>query len=194
MLIWSVWLSWSQDVELGTMIVGLKYDVWPLVILMSSVWLGRVYKSLRTNPPLSPFHKGDGIANECSSLWKEGLGEDLPNFKNDTIRWFVYISIFIVLWWLLRQLGKIVLPELFYWIWYGSVGDYVLWAHPPLYYRTWPGGMMRLQGLFAGPNNYGFFLVAYFSVVCYTCFSKLTSVKYTGVMSSWKDEKKWNWK
>ena len=36
---------------------------------------------------------------------------------------------------------------------------------PPLYYRTGPGGMMRLQGLFAGPNNYGFFLVGISALV-----------------------------
>lgn len=50
---------------------------------------------------------------------------------------------------------------------YGPLGDYVFGAHPPLYYLTGPGGLIRWSGVFSGPNNYGYFLVASFGLYWY---------------------------
>jgi hypothetical protein len=63
------------------------------------------------------------------------------------------------------QVIKVLVPDFFYRFGYGPVGDYALWVSPPIWYRTWPWGMMRLQWIFAWPNNYGFFLVGISGIV-----------------------------
>lgn len=81
-------------------------------------------------------------------------------YKGQTIVWYTRKLLTVILiWGLVWQCLKLFAPDLLSLVWYGPVGDYVLGSAPPLYYRTGPGGMMRLQGLFTGPNNYGFFLV-----------------------------------
>lgn len=71
------------------------------------------------------------------------------------MRWLSYVLVIGLIW----QLGKLLAPDFFARFGYGPVGDYLVGEAPPLYYRTGPGGVMRLQGIFAGPNNYGYFLV-----------------------------------
>lgn len=78
-----------------------------------------------------------------------------------------WIILGIVVLWIVRQGAKVVFPELFTRLWYGPIGDYALGSAPPLRYRTGPWGMMRLQWIFAWPNNYWFFLVALTWVVSY---------------------------
>lgn len=63
----------------------------------------------------------------------------------------------------LRQLSKLLRTDLFLQFGYGPIGDYAYAMRPPLWYRTWPGGEMRWSWLFAGPNNYGYFLVSFFA-------------------------------
>lgn len=154
LVFWSLWLSVAQGISVKMMLVGLKYDVYPLVLLVSWILIGFILKLQ------APSHK----------------------LQTD----FIYrVIVFIVVWWLIWQVGKIFLPELFHWIGYWPVGDYVLWANPPLYYRTGPWGMMRLQGLFSGPNNYGYFLVGFFSVVI-GLGGKLKAESSKLQASSWK--------
>ncbi|USN55399.1 MAG: hypothetical protein H6765_02085 [Candidatus Peribacteria bacterium] len=40
LLLWSLGISWQQGVSLGDMLVGIKYDVYPLFLLLSGVVLG----------------------------------------------------------------------------------------------------------------------------------------------------------
>ncbi len=139
LVVWSIGLSLYYDVSVMTMIVGIKYDIVPLLILVSAMFIGTLL-----------------ILVEDKRIYKELL----------------MMCGIILIWWLLRQWAKIVFPEAISALGYGPVGDYTLESAPPLYYRTWPGGWMRLQWLFSGPNNYGFFLVAYFSVLIARIFGK----------------------
>lgn len=135
----SIWVSVYHQVSVMTMIVGIKYDLLPLLILVSAMFLGTLLDT-----------------NESEKIFK-GLWS---------------LCLLVVVGWLVRQLAKIYLPDVMAILGYGPVGDYALASAPPLYYRTWPGGWMRLQGIFSWPNNYGYFLVAYFSVVMGVLFAK----------------------
>jgi hypothetical protein len=61
---------------------------------------------------------------------------------------------------------KLRKPELFAWMGYElKLDDFQFGEKPPLYYLTGYEGTLRRQGLFAGPNNYGYFLVAFFPLI-----------------------------
>jgi len=62
-------------------------------------------------------------------------------------------------------MAKYLRPEMFFQLWYGPIGDFIFGQEPPMYYRTGPGGEPRLQWLFAWPNNYGYFLAAFFPLL-----------------------------
>jgi len=79
--------------------------------------------------------------------------------------WWLYIGIVAI--WRIRQIAKHIRPDLFFQLWYGPIGNFVFGENPPIYYRTWPWWDPRLQGLFAWPNNYGYFLVATFPFLIY---------------------------
>ncbi len=135
----SVWLSLYYDVSVMTMVVGVKYDILPLLILVSAMFIGTLLV----------------------------LVDDKRIYKD-----ILMMCGIVLIGWLVRQGAKIAFPEAIAALGYGPVGDYTLESAPPLYYRTWPWGWMRLQWLFSGPNNYGFFLVAYFSVLIARIFGK----------------------
>jgi hypothetical protein len=44
-----------------------------------------------------------------------------------------------------------------------------------MWYRTGPGGMMRFSGIFSGPNNLGYMMVALFPVACLFLFQQGTN-------------------
>lgn len=69
---------------------------------------------------------------------------------------------------ILRQIAKYIWPDFFFHIGYGPIGDFIFGQEPPIYYRTWPWGEPRLQWLFAWPNNYGYFLAAFFPLILRT--------------------------
>jgi hypothetical protein len=125
---WAFGMSWWHEIPLWQQLIGFKYDLLPILILLSAVVVGIV---------------------------------TYPAQAKQEMRWrrFVYLIAFLLVGWLVWQIGKVMLPEFYARWWYGAVGDFVQGTAPPLYYRTWPGGSMRLQGLFAWPNNYGFWLV-----------------------------------
>ncbi len=132
-------LSHYQGVNVMTMVVGVKYDLIPLFIVVSAMFVGTL---LSTSTG----------ARRVKDLWQ--------------------MLLFVLLGGLIRQIAKIFLPDLISSLGYGPVGDYTLASAPPLYYRTGPGWWMRLQWLFSWPNNYGFLLVAYFSVIVSLFFTK----------------------
>lgn len=65
-------------------------------------------------------------------------------------------------------MAKYMWPDFFFNIGYGPIGDFIFGQEPPIYYRTGPWWEPRLQGLFAWPNNYGYFLAAFFPLLVYT--------------------------
>lgn len=75
---------------------------------------------------------------------------------------------------LLRQIGKYIRPDFFFNIGYGPIGDFIFGQEPPIYYRTGPWWEPRLQWLFAWPNNYGYFLAAFFPLMLYTFQQQIT--------------------
>lgn len=141
---YSLWLDiWNFQI-----VTWLKYTIWPFVICV--VWLS-MWMSLRLS-------KGKITQYICSIFAS----------KSTFARYCTYICICIwvvMLIWLMLQLMKLVRPDRISSRGYGPVGDYMIWAAPPLYYRTWPGGIMRLQWLFSWPNNFGYFLVWVFPIL-----------------------------
>lgn len=132
LLVWSFALSRSEQMSIGSIVVWAKYDLYPLIVLVSAIALWSILPKV-TRKPL----------------------------------FFVNILLCLLAWWLLWQFGKIIFPDFFVRWGYGPIGDYVLWSAPPIWYRTWPGGMMRLQWVFSWPNNYGFFLAWIAALVTY---------------------------
>jgi len=79
--------------------------------------------------------------------------------------WIQYSLMCILLVWFIRQILKIVKPDLFMDLWYWKLDDFYYWNRPPIYYLTWYEGTMRWQWIFAGPNNYWYFLVAFLPLI-----------------------------
>ena len=76
-----------------------------------------------------------------------------------------YIFVWIVLIWFGWQVLKIYRPDLFMTIWYWKLDDFYYGVKPPLYYLTWYGWTTRWQWIFAWPNNYWYFLVAFLPLI-----------------------------
>ena len=137
-----------QPLHLMTdMIIWLKYGVYYMIILLSAGLIGYVVA----------IHSG----------WPQ-----LVRF----FALFRIVCIVIIVVGLIRQGAKMLVPDRYIHLGYGPVGDRVDGTAPPLYYRTGPGGWMRLSWLFAWPNNYGFRLVGIIPFLLLT--SPIKSPKY----------------
>lgn len=93
------------------------------------------------------------------------------------LRNFIYLLIMIVTFWFLRQCAKLIIPDFFTWIGYGPLKDFIFWDKPPIYYLTWFKWTLRRQGIFAWPNNYGYFLIVFLPVIIFFFRQKFTSIK-----------------
>ena len=148
-LVWGIgitYLTWGTRQQ---MLIGVKYDIrFFLLGLLAVVGWWRLSIIYTTSTK--------------KSLEQDSLnGSPLLLIEKYTAyiwRWLVGIIAVGFLW----QIAKVQYPDLFMKFGYGPVGDYAYGEHPPIRYRTWPGGTMRRSGIFAGPNNYGYFLVAFF--------------------------------
>ena len=67
--------------------------------------------------------------------------------------------------WFLWQWAKLIWPDFFMRIWYWQLNDFFFGKNPPIYYLTGFEGTLRWQWLFSGPNNYGYFLVAFLPII-----------------------------
>ena len=113
-----------------------------------------------------------GIMVSASWLWYIYKSEKFD--ISQTISLILQIFIYSLAIWLIWQSVKFVRPHVFTnYLGYGPVGDFDF-GNPPIYYRTWPGGIPRYNGLFAWPNNLWFILVLLWSVVL---FAKNLGVK-----------------
>jgi len=97
------------------------------------------------------------------------VGYSSPLTQSDIINYIKRIC-HMIIWslviWFVWQWLKWIFPEWFYTIlWYGPVGDYMVWQAHPIYYRTWPWGWPRFSWLMSGPNNLWYLLVAYASLI-----------------------------
>ena len=101
-------------------------------------------------------------------------------FVNNYINWLQFLtrlSWFILIGGLLIQGTKVIFPELWYQLGFGGLNIYKQWIAPPLYYLTQHDGIMRLSGLFSGPNNFAFWIIGLFP--------------FLWAMRLRKDENKW---
>ncbi len=98
----------------------------------------------------------------ASFLWFAWKNK-LKNIKSLKSIW--YWLIWIVIAWFVRQWAKLMRPDFFMQIWYGPLNDFFFGKNPPIYYLTGYEWTLRWQGLFSGPNNYGYFLVAFLPII-----------------------------
>lgn len=129
--------SFALGVPIQEMIIGFKYDLYPLVVLMIAACVGRLVARGRSQETLER-----------------------------RARRMIKLIIGVIVLGVIRQIAKMLRPDFFLRIMgYGPFGNFVPGMKPPLYYLTGPSGLPRLSGLFAGPNVLGYFLVAFFSFV-----------------------------
>ena len=130
-------------------IAGIKYDIFQFIIIGAGLWLWYLIS----------------VYNKWSQL-------------SEYIKRFLKISIGIIIIWLIRQIAKNIVPEVFlYFMGYSSPSDFVPYDKPPIYYITWSWGIERLSWLFVGPNTLWFFLILMASVL-YSFARNLREKKY----------------
>lgn len=154
LLLYSVLLSYLFfNKAPADLLIGIKYGFWRIFILLSSTFIGFVY------------HKK--------------LDQNASKYTN-TIEIALLI---VVILGFLRQVLKLLKPERFAAMGYTiHLNDYYFGDNPPIYYLTGYEGTLRRQGLFSGPNNYGYFLLAFFPWVLpryHTSEGKTTTTKLT---------------
>jgi len=124
--------------SLNELLIGIKYWLWWIVILLSATFLGFCYR------------KRDVREKETVQKWKLFL------------KWWLLIV--VILWWI-WQLLKLIIPDFFFSLWYWKLDDFHYWENPPIYYLTWYEGTLRWQWIFAGPNNYWYFLILFMPLI-----------------------------
>ena len=132
LFVWSLWHARWYDVERSSLLVGVKYTLWMHLI----VWWAVVV----------------GVASCLECSWS------LTTFLHHWLRRFVWVAFVIICVWFVLQVAKFWCPDWRMSLGFGPVGDYLFGEPPPLWYRTWPGGMDRWSGIFAWPNTYGYVL------------------------------------
>jgi len=98
----------------------------------------------------------------ASFVWFVGKGKFE---KIKSIRSIWYALIWIIIAGFIWQWAKLIWPDFFMHIWYGPLNDFFFGKNPPIYYLTGYEWTLRWQGLFSGPNNYGYFLVAFLPII-----------------------------
>lgn len=152
----SVFFSYIQNKTIYDMFIGFKYGFHYLFLFLSATFLGHLLVKSDT--------KKHTIERD----------EKVSKF----LRFFVWTLVIVVAVWFLWQWAKLLFPGFFLWLGYGPLNDFFFGANPPIYYLTWFWGTLRWQWIFAGPNNYGYFLVAFLPLIIHY---------FTFSLSSWKD-------
>lgn len=137
LLIFGIGISLWQGKSWGDMIIGIKYGFWFLGIFLTASFVGHV------------LAKAKESEQKMSRFWTR----------------IMYVLLGVVVIGFVRQGAKLIFPDRFMSIGYGPLNDFFYGIKPPLYYLTGLGGTLRRQGIFAGPNNYGYFLVALLPVI-----------------------------
>lgn len=63
-------------------------------------------------------------------------------------------------------------PNILFLLWYGTLWDWSVWVHPPMFFQTWLDGTQRLSGIFSWPNHMAFYLVAFAPVLLLSILNK----------------------
>ena len=134
--IFSVWLSWLKDKSFYDMFVWFKYGFQYISFFLMATVMWRIMGKKDTTGRVKRFF------------------EHIP-------LWLSIVVAFGFVW----QWAKLLRPNLFLSLWYGPLNDFYFGAKPPLYYLTGLHGTLRWQGIFAWPNNYGYFLIVFFPLI-----------------------------
>jgi len=131
--------SFIQNIWISQIIVGLKYDLYYLWLLVGWVVAGIV------------------IMQQFNTQTRKKI-----------LRFMAILLPSILLGGVILQGAKHLFPDFFInFFGYGDLWDFVPRAEPPIYYLTWPSGTPRFSGLFVGPNVLGFFLVLFATRIIY---------------------------
>ncbi len=122
----------------------------------------------------------------ASFLWFVSK-DKIKNIQKFGRIWYLLMS--IVLLGFVWQWAKLIWPEFFMNIWYGPLNDFFFGKNPPIYYLTGYEWTLRWQWLFAGPNNYGYFLIAFLPIVLLSFKVKINKWKE---IFNWKNKQFWN--
>lgn len=134
-----------------------------IVLIVFSIWVsflnGKFLKDIMVGLKYGLYYLL--IFLTASFIWFSGI----KNFKLKDMHWYQWFLLWIVFFWFLRQSIKMARPEVFMNLWYWGFDDFYFWTNPPLYYLTWYEWTTRWQWIFSGPNNYAYFLIAFFPLV-----------------------------
>lgn len=151
----SLFFSYIQDKALYDMFVGFKYGFYYLFIFLSATFLGH------------------GLVQQWTKKEVSKQDDKIKKF----ITFFAWTLVGVVIFWFLWQWAKLIFPNFFFEIGYGPLNDFQFWTNPPLYYLTGFEGTLRWQGIFAGPNNYGYFLVVFLPLIIHYFRFSINSLK-----------------
>ncbi len=155
-LLWfSLFFSYIQDKTIYDMFVGFKYGFYYLFIFLSATFLGH------------------GLLQQWTKKEVSQQDDKIKKF----ITFFVWTLVSIVSLGFLWQWAKLLFPNFFLEIGYGPLNDFQFGTNPPLYYLTGFEGTLRWQGIFAGPNNYGYFLVVFLPLIIHYFKFSINSLK-----------------
>ena len=146
--VFSVLISWIKDKSFYDMFVWFKYGFQYISFFLMATVLGWI-------------------------AGKQHIADRIKRFFSQIPLWLTIVVGFGFLW----QWAKLLWPNLFLAIGYGPLDDFHFWANPPLYYLTGLWGTLRRQGVFAWPNNYGYFLVAFLPLILQAFPLKLSERK-----------------
>lgn len=149
MMAWWIAISLGVGKSMTDILIGIKYWFFYIFIFLSASFLGFVR---------------NGIGNLELGICK-------------VLKVIGYWLVGIVIAWFIWQGTKLIWPDFFMQIWYWPLNDFFFGKNPPIYYLTWFEWTLRWQGLFSGPNNYGYFLVAFLPIILFL---------FGGEMKKWK--------
>lgn len=134
---------------------GILIIFWIWISLLNNKWLSDIFIGLKY------WFYYLWILLSASFIWFVWY----KKLNKDDFLYFLYFILWIVIFGFIWQIAKIIYPDFFLNIGYGALNDFFYGQNPPLYYLTWFEWTMRRQWLFAGPNNYGYFLVGFFPIL-----------------------------
>lgn len=109
----------------------------------------------------------------ASFVWFAGIKKIDIRHISWSQRFILWIVFFGFIW----QIMKIIKPEIFMNIGYWSFNDFYFGANPPIYYLTSFEWTTRWQWIFSGPNNYGYFLIAFLPLILLWWWKWLDKIK-----------------
>lgn len=151
----SLFFSYIQEKTVYDMFIGFKYWFYYIFIFLSATFLW----------------------NWLTKQWSKNLISKQDDKIKKFLKFFVWVLVSAVAFGFIWQWAKLFFPEIFLQIWYWPLNDFQFWIKPPIYYLTWFEWTLRWQGIFAGPNNYWYFLVVFLPLITHYFKFSINSLK-----------------